>query len=324
MTKFNVGISACLMGHKVRFNAGHKRSDFCDKVLSQQANLLPICPEVAIGLPVPRQAIRLLRDGEQLKVVPSPSHGKSHQAAEQAVDYSEELMQQGHDFIARHPDLDGFVFMNDSPSCGPAKVKTYRSNGYQADRDGVGAFARAVQLANPLLPFEDAGRLNDEVIRENFMVRLGVYQNWRLLNQQPLTMGRLVAFYSPYKYLLMAHSQQSYRAVGPVLANHDRKPVADVAAEMIKILMTGLQNMADRKGHTNVLQHLAGYLRRQLPSDDRQELRQAILDYRAGVTPLIAPLMLFKHHLRASSDGYLLSQHYWQPHAQELGLRSAI
>ena len=76
---------------------------------------------------------------------------------------------------------------------------------YQADKKGVGLFALAVQKANPLLPFEDAGRLNDLVIRENFMVRLSVYRQWRLLNSEALTMGKLIKFYSPYKYQLMAH-----------------------------------------------------------------------------------------------------------------------
>ncbi|BFM12309.1 DUF523 and DUF1722 domain-containing protein [Simiduia litorea] len=315
--KLKVGVSACLMGQKVRFNAGHKRSDFCERVLATQADFVPICPEVAIGLPVPRPAIRLVRSEDLIKVVPSQDPSAD-------VDYADALTQIGRDFMQRHPDLDGFVFMNDSPSCGPANVKTYRTNGYQADKNGVGLFALAVQKANPLLPFEDAGRLNDLVIRENFMVRLNIYREWRLLNNEALTMGKLIEFYSPYKYQLMAHSQPHYRAVGKLLANHDKLPVDEVAVKFIALLMEGLKKLADRKSHSNVLLHLLGYFKRFVDAEDRQELLAAIDQYRLGVTPLVAPLTLFKHHLKRSRDDYLRNQTYWSPHAPELGLRSFI
>ena len=315
--RLKVGISACLMGQNVRFNAGHKRSDFCERVLATQADFLPICPEVAIGLPVPRPAIRLVRSEDIIKVV--PSHDQSAD-----IDYANALAQVGRDFMQRHPDLDGFVFMHDSPSCGPNNVKTYRTNGYQADKKGVGLFAQAVQLANPLLPFEDAGRLNDLVIRENFMVRLNVYHQWRQLNSEAVTMGKLIKFYSPYKYQLMAHSQAHYRDVGKLLANHDRLAVQTVAEKFIALLMEGLRKLADRKSHSNVLMHLLGYFKRFVGAEDRQELLAAIDDYRMGVTPLVAPLTLFKHHLKHSSDDYLRNQTYWVPHAPELGLRSFI
>lgn len=315
---FTLGISACLLGQKVRFNAGHKRSDFCATTLASQADLLPVCPEVAIGLPVPRQAIRLVRDGESgLRVEPSKGDHPE-------VDYGPALAEVGAEFMNKYPDLDGFVFMNDSPSCGPANVKTYRTNGYQADRKGVGAFAQAVQQANPLLPFEDAGRLNDPAIRENFMVRIGVYRDWRRLNEQPLSMGRLVKFYSPYKYLLMAHSQVVYKQVGRLLANHEQLPVAAVGEQFIAALMAGLKQLANRKGHANVLLHLMGYFRRHLDAADRQEALSVIDQYRQGIVPLITPLTLLRHHLRQTPDTYLHAQKYWQPHAPELGLRSAI
>ncbi|MBB3167831.1 YbgA family protein [Simiduia aestuariiviva] len=314
---YTLGISACLLGEKVRFNAGHKRSAFCAETLATQAELIPVCPEVAIGLPVPRKAIRLMHDGDDLRVVPSKGEAGD-------VDYGPALRDVGKAFMARHPNLDGFVFMNDSPSCGPAHVKTYRANGYQAGRDGVGFFARAVQEINPLLPVEDAGRLNDPAIRENFMVRIGVYRDWRQLNRAPLTAGSLIKFYSPYKYLLMAHSQVAYKQVGRLLANHEQRPVEDVAQDFIEALMAGLKVLADRKGHANVLMHLLGYFKKHLDSDDRQEVLAVIHNYRKGIIPLVTPVTLFQHHLRRAPNAYLQAQKYWQPHAPELGLRSAI
>lgn len=317
--KFRIGLSACLLGAPVRFNGGHKRDGFCANVLAGVADLVPVCPELAIGLPVPRPAIRQVQRGDLIAVEP----GKP--AADVPLpDYGPALRAQAALFLARHPDMDGFVFMHDSPSCGSKNVKRYLPNGYPALDKGMGAFAQALTEAQPLLPYEDAGRLNDPVIRENFMVRLGAFRHWRQLRREPLTLGRLIGFYSPYKYLLMAHSQQAYRQVGRLLANRERRPVEALAEAFFAVFMTGLRQLASRRSHSNVLLHLLGYFRRDLQAADRQELLACIEDYRLGVTPLIAPLTLMKHHLRRSANAYLCGQKYWQPHAPALGLRSAI
>lgn len=326
--QFRIGISACLLGQPVRFNGGHKRDRFCAETLAGVADLVPVCPELAIGLPVPRPAIRQVLRGDVIAVEPSKPLDAQPVPAHPVPDYAPALAAQAHKFLTANPGLDGFVFMHDSPSCGSRNVKRYQANGYPAAGKGMGAFARALTEANPLMPFEDAGRLNDPVLRENFMVRLGAYREWRQLCEptsgQPLTLGRLIRYYSPYKYQLMAHSQQAYREVGRILANHGRKPIDQVAQEFIAAFMVGLSQLASRRSHSNVLLHLLGYFKRQLPAQDRQELLACIEEYRLGVTPLIAPLTLMKHHLTRLPHEYLCAQKYWQPHAPALGLRSVI
>lgn len=319
--RFRLAISACLLGHEVRYNAGHKRHGFCADQLARIADLVPMCPEVAIGLPTPRPAIRQVHRGDVIAVEWSKS-----KAGDEVVDFAPALAAKASEFLAAHKDLDGYIFMHDSPSCGSTNVKTYRANGYQASRAGVGAFSAVIMASAPLMPVEDAGRLNDPVIRENFMVRVGVYRAWRLLQtrHQPLTMGDLIGFYSPYKYLLMAHSQAAYKAVGRLLANHDRQPVAEVAERFITLLMDGFKVLANRKGHSNVLLHMLGYFKKHLSSDDRQEMLDHIEAYRCGITPLVTPLVLMRHHAKRLPGDYLMNQVYWQPHDAGLGLRSAI
>lgn len=319
--RFKIGISACLLGHEVRFNAGHKRHGFCADQLTNIADLVAMCPEVAIGLPTPRPAIRQVHRDDVIAV-----EWSKPKAGDDVVDFAPALAAKASEFLAAHDDLDGYIFMNDSPSCGSVNVKTYRTNGYQATRKGVGVYAAAIMAAAPLMPVEDAGRLNDPVIRENFMVRLGVYRAWRLLNlsRDTLTMGDLIRFYSPYKYLLMAHSQSAYKAVGRLLANHDRKPVSTLAEEFIAVLMDGFKVLANRKSHSNVLLHMLGYFKKHLSQDDRQEMLSHIDQYRRGITPLVTPLVLMKHHVKRLPGDYLAQQKYWQPHDAGLGLRSAI
>lgn len=319
--KLTLGISACLLGHKVRFNAGHKRHGFCADQLSEVVQWVAHCPEVAIGLPTPRPAIRQVHRGDVIAV-----EWSKVKDGETSPDFAPLLVQDAQSFSRKHGQLDGFVTMHDSPSCGSRNVKIYRANGHQAGRAGVGKFAASLMALNPLLPVEDAGRLNDPVIAENFLVRVEVYHAWQqFLNRHPTpTLGQLIHFYSPYKYLLMAHSQLAYKQVGRLLADASSITVEAAARQFIGILMQGLSVLASRKSHANVLMHLLGYFKRDLSGADKREILTQITQYRAGTVPLITPLVLLKHHLKKSHNVYLLQQKYWQPHAESLGLRSAI
>ncbi len=85
--------------------------------------------------------------------------------------------------------------------------------------------------------------------------------------------------------------------------------------------MAILKKPASRKNHTNVLMHIQGYFRNQLTMRQRGELREVILNYRAGLLPILAPMTLLKHYLAEYPDGYLLTQNYFDPYPQDLTLR---
>nr|WP_319527302.1 DUF523 and DUF1722 domain-containing protein [Pseudomonas laurentiana] len=314
--KPRIAISACLTGQEVRFNAGHKASKLCNETLTQYFDFVPLCPEVAIGLGIPRAAIRLVGDPQQPRVI-NPNIPSQDLAAPLGA-YGRQM---AHDL----QDICGYIFMQKSPSCGLERVKVYQENGYPATEGGRGAYAAAFCAERPDLPVEEDGRLCDPALRENFITRVYVYAEWQKHLAQGLSRHSLISFHARCKYLLMANNPQQYRVLGKLLGSMSRNDDAEeIGPRYFSQLMKALSRCANRGTHGNVLMHLSGYLRDFLESDDKQEIRQMIDQYQAGVVPLVVPLTLLKHHLRRHPDPYLLDQIYLQPHPENLGLRNAI
>lgn len=311
-----VGISQCLMGDPVRFNAGHKHSRLCTDHLGTLFELRPFCPEVAIGLGTPRKPIRLAGDPAAPRAVGTVDH---------TLDVTDALQQYADDVSVLCEELCGFIFMQKSPSCGMERVKVYEPNGHPAPATGRGIFAARLMQANPLLPVEEEGRLKDPVLRENFVNRVIVYSDWQQLLRDGLSASRLLAFHARHKYLLMAHQSPSYRQIGQMLANPGRgAALRDTANAYFAELMAALRRPASRSGHSNVLQHVAGHFKKVLNPPEKEELQQLINHYRSGIVPLVVPVTLLRHHLLRHPDPYLLQQAYLQPHPPELSLRNAI
>ena len=204
------------------------------------------------------------------------------------------------------------------------RVKVYSEKGGAAQRKGQGVFARVLLERMPSLPVEEEGRLNDPVLKENFLTRVFVFHRWQQLVAAGLSSQALIAFHTDHKFLLMAHSQAAYQRMGRMLANLGDVDLDAVALMYATELMTALARRATRKRHANTLQHMAGYLKRSIDSDDKQELVHNIDAYRRGQVPLIVPITLFRHYFRRNPDPYMGRQVYLNPHPDELSLRNAI
>lgn len=315
-SKPRIGISACLLGQNVRYNAGHKASELCLTSFEPHFDWVALCPEVAIGLGIPREPIRLVGDPQRPAVVSTREPG---------MDFAAPLRSYGEQMAEELVDICGYIFMQKSPSCGLERVKVYQDNGYPAPIGGRGAYADAFCACRPDLPVEEEGRLHDPVLRENFISRVYAYADWQRLLAAGLSRGALVRFHSRYKYLLMANNPKAYREIGRVLGSLTREDdPAAVGAQYFSQLMQALRRCANRGTHSNVLQHLSGYLRKALGQADRAELQNVIGQYQQGIVPLVVPLTLLKHHLRNHPDPYLSQQAYLQPHPESLGLRNAV
>lgn len=314
--KPRIGISACLTGDNVRFNGGHKSSALCRDLFDEHFDWVALCPEVAIGLGIPREAIRLVGD---------PDHPAVTGSRDPSLDLAGPLRAYGEQMAAELTDICGYVFMQKSPSCGLERVKVYQDNGHPAVKRGRGAYADAFCARRPDLPVEEEGRLHDPVLRENFITRVYAYADWQQLQAEGLSRGALIRYHSRYKYLLMAHNPQAYRALGQLLGtmSRDDDPQA-IGTRYFGQLMQALRRCASRGTHCNVLQHLVGYLRDDLSIDDRSELQRLISEYQKGIVPLVVPMTLLKHHLHNHPDPYLLQQAYLNPHPASMGLRNVI
>lgn len=314
--KPRIGISACLLGQEVRYNGGHKRDAFLTDTFGRYVEWVAVCPEVEVGMGTPRPPIRLERRGEEIRLV-RPSTGE---------DYTDAMRSWGQRRVAAliGMDLDGYVLKKDSPSCGMERVKVYSEAGAPS-KDGRGLFAEALMAHLPDLPVEEEGRLNDPLLRENFIARVFVHHRWREGETEGWTRASLMRFHERHKFLLMARNQNGMRRLGRLLGDSGKgTPVADLAAAYRQGLTEVLRRPATRRGHTNVLQHLAGYVSDALDPTDRAELAETIERYRLGLVPLIVPLTLIRHHVRRQGVEYLQGQAYLEPHPYELMLLNHV
>ncbi|MBV6750045.1 DUF523 and DUF1722 domain-containing protein [Pseudomonas chlororaphis] len=312
--KPRIAVSACLMGIEVRYNGGHKESRLCTRTLSQYFDFITLCPEAAIGLGTPREPIRLVGDARQPRAVGS---------VRAETDVTQALADYGKQMAGELTDICGYIFMQKSPSCGLERVKVYQEGGRPAE-DGRGIYAQAFCALHPDLPVEEDGRLNDAVLRENFLTRVFAYAAWQELRQAGLTRRGLTEFHARYKYLLMAHNPLQYKVLGHLLGSMGKADAETVGPRYFSQLMAALKKCATRHTHANVLQHLSGYLKQTLSADDKQEMLQLIDQYHQGIVPLVVPLTLLKHHFRQHPDPYIARQVYLQPHPENLSLRNAI
>ncbi|MCW8879568.1 MAG: DUF1722 domain-containing protein [Kangiellaceae bacterium] len=305
-----VGISQCLTGAKVRYDGGHRNNKFCNQELSQLFEFVSFCPEVGIGLPIPRKTIRLVGDVDQPRA--EFSDGSGEDLALQLKNFADTNQ-------SKLEESSGFIFCKASPSCGTQRVKVYNDKGH-SQSVGVGIFAARVNQLFPNLPIEDDGRLNDPQIRDSFIKRVYIYDEWKSLRTE-LTLDALFKFHARHKFTLLSHCQKTYREVGALVASANKKTVENVADLYFSKLMGGLSNVSTRRNTTNVLMHLQGFLKKRISQADKAELRQCIMDYNNGVEPILSPLRLLKHHFGHHPNSYIAGQSFLNPYPKQLGIR---
>lgn len=314
-TLIPVGVSSCLLGAEVRYDGSHKRDRFITEQLANYLDFVPICPEVAIGLNIPRPPIRLVWDEGQVRV---------RSVRDSSVDVTQAMVDHARHISATLDGLRGYILKSKSPSCGMERVKVYKSNGNPAGFSSAGMYARQLMERYPLLPVEEEGRLNDPGLRDSFICRVFAYHRWRQLCAAGLQRNDIVQFHAEYKLLIMAHDEQRMRRLGRLVAGLGEEPLEEIAQKYIQEFMAALAQPATRQRHVNVLQHLLGYLKRELDPADKQEALHVIDQYRLGLIPLIVPITLLRHYFRRSPVPYVERQLYlyWSP--PELALHNNL
>jgi uncharacterized protein YbgA (DUF1722 family)/uncharacterized protein YbbK (DUF523 family) len=313
--KFKIGISSCLLGNEVRWNAGHKLDKYLTRTLGKFVEYVPVCPEVEAGFGVPRESFRLVGDPENPSLITFKSK----------TDHTDQMLTWAKRRVREleKEDLCGFIFKSDSPSSGMIRVKVYNDKG-MPHRVGVGMFARAFMEHFPLIPVEDDGRLNDPIIRENFILQIFTMKRWRDNLTQKRGMGKIVEFHTDNKLLILSHSPKHYRLMGKMVADGKKMPIGELYDQYQQLLMKALKLRTTIKKNTNVLQHLMGYFKKQLSSDEKQELLEVFDQYRQELVPLIVPITLINHYVRKYDQTYLKRQTYLNPHPVELKLRTHV
>lgn len=317
-----VGVSTCLLGEKVRWDAGHKHDRYLTDILGRYFTFVPACPEAEVGMGIPREPVHLEGELDAPRMIGNKSGedwtDRMHRYARRKLKELAPL------------NLAGYVLKRASPSCGmervPVRKPAAKSGGPTGmpRKAGVGLFAAELQQRLPLLPVEEEGRLNDPDLRENFIVRVFAYHRVQRLFAGRYRRGDVVAFHTRQKYLLLAHSPARYSELGRLVARAKDYTAAELRERYVRGYMEALQMHATVRKNVNVLQHLLGYLKDRLGAAEKQDILRVVEQYRAGLVPLIVPLTLLNHHLKVQGVSYLLEQEYLQPAPAELALRNHV
>jgi len=314
-TPVRLGLSSCLQGEAVRYDGGHSRDSFVVDTLGQWFEWVPVCPEMEIGMGVPRPTIRIEGDERATRLV-SPSTGEDF--TEQMARYAGRRVRQ-----LSKSDLDGYILKKSSPSCGLGRIPVHGPKG-GVRRNGVGFFASTLVKQWPMLPVEDEGRLNDAVARESFIEQIFCRNRWRVLKRRGLSRRRLVAFHTAHELLLLSHNQAGYRRMGKLIKGVGRVANRELFSAYERELHTAMAMRTTKKKHMSVLRHAVDRLKENLDSRDRKEIALAIADFGHGLLPLIVPLMLLRFHIRKYEATCLAGQIYFDPHPRERMLRNHV
>ncbi len=300
-----VVVSRCLGFDHCRYNGEIIEDEFVRK-LGEHVDFLPVCPEVEIGLGVPREPIRVVRTGAGLRLI-QPATSR---------DVTDLMRAFSDSFLGGLDSVDGFVLKSRSPSCGFRDVKVYGESGMvlsSAERQGFFGGAVLKRFADRAV--EDEGRLRNFLVRERFLCQLFAAVRFRCLER---SMGALVKFHTENKYLLLAYDERVMRTLGRVVANSEHRPVEQVFAEYGRLLPTAFARPAKYTAAINVLMHALGYFRDRLSSAEKAMFLDILERYRRGRVPLSVPTAVLRSWAIRFEERYLAAQTFFAPYPDEL------
>lgn len=313
LSPIKIGISSCLLGKQVRYDGGHSHDRFLTQTLGLFADYVPVCPEVECGMPTPREAVRLVGDSENPRLVTQKT---GIDKTDQMKTWIEPRLE-----ALETENLCGFIFRSKSPSSGLYRIRVYGDDG-AVRKNGRGLFARAFTERFPRIPVEEAGRLHDPKLREHFIENMFALKRWRELIATNRTPGGLVDFHTRNKLLILSHNQDLYRQLGKLVAMGKTVDRDELFEAYEATLLKALALKTTLKKNINVLMHIMGYFKKQLTADEKQELLTLFDQYRDGYVPLIVPITLIRHYVLKYDQPWLKTQTYLNPHPFELKLRN--
>lgn len=310
-----IGISSCLLGEKVRFDAGHKQDRYITDVLGPFVTFVPVCPEVEVGMGAPRESVKLIGKLNEPRMVGNTS---GEDWTDRMVKYASRRVKQDDT-----RNLTGYILKRKSPSCGMERVRVQTAS-KTSEYKGVGLFASALLEEYPYLPIEEEGRLNDPALRENFIERIFALSRLQELFASPFSRRRMIEFHTNHKFMLLSHSTVNYRRLGQLVGQIKEVPAGRFKKEYRDLFMRTLKFNATVKKNTNVLQHIVGFLKDHLLDSEKKDINEAISNYHDSLIPLIVPITLLRHFVFKYQIEYIQNQYYLNPHPKELMLRNHV
>lgn len=303
-------LSSCIEEKACRYDGSSTKSDFVKK-LKPYINDITVCPEVAIGLSTPRQALRIiLTDGEE-KLVFSKS----------GEDITEKMKVFSDAFIKElyYKNIHGAILKSRSPSCGIKDVKMYSNYGKcpSLQKKTSGLFAAKFISEFKKIAIEDEGRLTNYNIREHFLTRIFTSADFENIKLNK-NIKALIQFHSENKYLLMAHSPGNLKKLDKLIANEKEKNIEQFSDEYEYYLNKALSIRPSPMRNVNMLLHLFGYFSKDITKNEKVFFLDTLESYGDKKVPFSVPLAVIHSWVIRFENKYLLNQTIFEPFPMEL------
>ncbi len=291
-----MAISACLNGFFNRYNGGTVSDDNVN-ALKPRFELITVCPEVEIGLGIPRKTVSMFKSGDRIEVIQRDT----------GLNVTQKLIQYSENTINRLPEVDGFIMKAKSPSCGVKSAKVFGNlEGTSILGKDDGIFPATVRRLRPHLPLIDEGRLNNRELRWEFLARVNLHFLFRHSRRD---IKSLIDFHSRAKYLLMSICQKDLQALGRVLAAHRRGQFEETAENYRQVFYRLLSRPIRKSNLLNALNHMFGYASPRLTAGERKHFLSLLEKYRAGQTDFVTIIEFLRAYGYRFNLPYLLDQY---------------
>jgi uncharacterized protein YbgA (DUF1722 family)/uncharacterized protein YbbK (DUF523 family) len=303
-----VVLSRCIEIEPCRYNGLKIASDFV-KQLIPHVNLIPVCPEVEIGLGTPREALRIVMKDDKMRLI-QPKTG---------LDFTEKMQEFVNSFLESLPEVDGFILKGRSPTSALKDARRYSGpNPGDAIKDkGPGFFGMAILERYSQLAIEDEGRLRNPNIKGNFLTKLYTFATFREIKKSKSS-KEILKFHSENKLLLKVFNEKEMRLLGRIVAKRDQYSIDKLIADYEKHLFLALKSAPSCGSQINVLMNSMGYFSKSLSAEEKEFFLKSLDDYKSGIIPLSVLMGIFNSWLLRFKDDYLLSQSFFEPYPKEL------
>ena len=312
----NLGVSSCLLGNMCRYDGHGAKDDFVFNSLKEYFNILPYCPENSIWS-APRDAIRQVSIDGEVKIFTSTKN---------PIDVTTILEEACEKMALKvcNDDLCGFVLKSASPSCGMERVKVYQPLNAPSIKNGVGIFVKKLKENMPNLPIEEEGRLNDAWLRENFLMQVYAYSDLKNIIKKEKKISNLVEFHTSYKYLIYSKSQNSYKLLGKIVANSEKKDIGELYKDYENEFLKAIATKSTLNKTYNILLHIFGYFKKHITKEEKVDILESMYDFKNRVIPLISVIKIFNIYINRFDIVYLKNQKFLNPYPPKLALRSDL
>ncbi len=304
--KPNIVLSKCINLAATRYDGGLIKSEFAE-LLGRFVNYVPVCPEVSVGLPIPRDPIIIVKDKED--VLFQPKSGRM---------LTKEMEEFSKSFLDALKDIDGFLLKGKSPSCGVKNTNLYSDyEGKNIIGKTSGMFARIVIEKFPDYPIEDEKRLIDRAVRELFLTKIFAFADIRELGNN-LTKSNLIQFHSDYKLLLMTYNQKNLRLLGKLISNLKEENIDDIYKNYAEIFRGSFKKKPSKGSHVNTLLHAFGYFKDKISTKEKAHFLDVLEDFSKGRVDIHTPSEIIINFAIRFDEEYLLNQRYFVAYPKEL------